>query len=174
MGSHQRRKYILLPLLKLSAIILIATVIGIIWLGIRSEQLLMIVGLTWIWIFLMHLMPLLIMGFRHSRLSKEAHFTIDTVNNICYYNEKDLSLSFNLTDVDTVIKVVSPPKYDKRIDILGFGHFFYWKIVLSDSRTLSLSCMLLDVDDFPGKKISSEKRLFPVPPPNHQFQSQNI
>lgn len=77
-----------------------------------------------------------------------------------------MSLSFRLDEIDKVIKVVSPPKYDKRIDILGFGYFFYWKIKLANGRTISISCMLLDVDDFLGKVVTLEKQLFPMPPSN--------
>lgn len=166
LSRSQRRKYLFLPLLKLLAVIALGTLIGVVWLDVRREQLLMVIGLAWAWVFLIHLLPLLIMGIRHSQLSRDSYFAIDTVNKTYQYKEKDLSLSFRLTEIANVIKVVPPPKYDKRIDILGFGYFFYWKIMFVDGRTLSISCMLLDVDDFFGKEVSQEKRLFPVPPSN--------
>jgi hypothetical protein len=165
-SSRQRKKYIFLPLVKQLTVIVIATIIGVVWFSVVKEQLLVVIGLTWAWIFLMHILPILIMAIRHSQLSRHSYFAIDTVNSTYHYHEKDLSVSFRLTEIDKVIKVVSPPKYDKRIDFLGFGYFFYWKIMLVDSRTLSISCMLLDVDDFPGKEITQEKRVFPVPPSN--------
>ena len=108
----------------------------------------------------------MIIGIRHSRLSNEAYFSIDTTHNKYLYREKKLELSFELSQIDKVFKVVSPPKHDKRIDLLGFGHFFYWKIVLLDGRTLLISCMLLDVENFYGKTQSQTKQMFPVPHPN--------
>ena len=91
---------------------------------------------------------------------------LDIRNAKYHYRGKEKPLSFGLAEIDKVIKVVSPPKYDKWIDILGFGYFYYWSIVLIDGRTLSISCILLDVDIFPEQMISQEKRLFPVPPSN--------
>lgn len=123
----------------------------------------MTIGVTVAWAFLMHFLPLLIMAARHSRRSEGSSFAIDTVNNSYRYEEKDLSLSFRLDEIDKVIKVVSPPSYD---NILGFGYFFYWKIKLANGGTLSISCMLLDVDDFSGKEVTLEKQLFPIPPSN--------
>ncbi len=52
---------------------------------------------------------------------------------------------------------------------MGFGYFFYWKIKLTNGKTLSISCMLLDVDDFFGKEATLEKRLFPIPPSNQDL-----
>lgn len=151
------------PLVKLSTVILIATIFGAIWFGVKKEQVLMVVGLTWGWVFFMHLLPLLIIGAQHRRLSKDMCFVIDTVNNTYQLKSKDRSLSFQLSEIDELVKVVSPPKYDKRLDVLGFGHFFYWKISLVDGQTLSISCLVLDVEDFPGRKANKEKRLFPIP-----------
>jgi hypothetical protein len=166
LSYNQRRKYIFLPLLKLLAAIVIVTIVGVLWFDIKTEQLQMIIGFTWSWVFLIHLLPLLIIGVRHNQLSKDSSFTIDTIGNTYHYKEKDISLSFRLNEIDKVIKIVSPPKYEKRMDILGFGYFFYWKIILEDGRTLSISCMLLDADDFLGKEATQEKRLFPIPPSN--------
>lgn len=169
--GSRRRKYILFPVMKLLIVIVIATILGVLWFDIRNEQLLMVVGLAWAWVFLIHLLPLLIMVIRHNQLSSGSCFVLDTRNTTYHYWWKDKSLSFRLAEVDKVIKVVSPPKYDRRIDILGFGYFYYWSIVLMDGRTLSISCMLLDVDVFPEKMMSQEKRLFPIPPSNRLFKS---
>jgi hypothetical protein len=170
LSNSQRRKYIFLPLMKLLAVIVIATIVGVRWFDIRTGPLQMVIGLTWSWVFLMHLLPLMILVVRHHQLSSGSSFAIDTSNNTYHYKGKDVSLSFRLNEIDKVIKVVSPPKYDKRMDILGFGYFFYWKIRLADSRTLAISCMLLDADDFSGKEATQEKRLFPIPPSNRDFR----
>ena len=130
----------------------------------------MVLGFTWAWVFLIHLLPLIIMGIRHSRLSTGSYFAVDTANHTYLYTERDLSLSFRSTEIEKVIKVVSPPTYDNRVDILGFGYFFYWKIMLVGGRTLSISCMLLDIDNFFGMEISREKRVFPVPPSNRSLK----
>lgn len=162
-GSRQFWKYILTPFLKLLTVILIATIFGAMWFGVREQQVLMVVGLTWAWFFFIHLLPLLIIGAQHMRLSKDMCFIIDTINNRYQFKSKDRSLSFQLSEIDELVKVVSPPKYDKRIDVLGFGHFFYWKISLADGQTLAISCLVLDVEDFSGRKANKEKRLFPIP-----------
>lgn len=169
LSNIQRRKYIFLPLIKLSAVIVIGTVVGVLWFDIRKEQLQMVVGVTWAWIFLMHLLPILIMGVRHSQLCRDSSFAIDTVNNTYHYEKNNVSLTFRLNEIDKLIKVVSPPKYDNRLDIMGFGYFFYWKIRLSNGKALSISCMLLDIDDFFGKEAILEKQLFPIPPPNQNL-----
>jgi hypothetical protein len=171
LGSKQRHKYIILPVMKLSGVIVVATIAGIAWLHIEREQVLLVIALTWAWVFFLHLLPLLILGIRHTHLSKDSYFAIDTVNDTYQYNEKGISLSFSLTDIDEVVKVVSPPKYDKRVDILGFGHFYYWQFKLVDGRVLSISCLVFDVEDFSRKGITQEKRLFPVPPSNLGLRS---
>lgn len=165
-GYIQYKKYIFLPLMKLSAVIIIATIVLLVWFDISRENMLVVVALTWSWIGLIHLMPLLIMGIRHSRSSKGAYLCINTANNQCQYKEKNIDFSFGLDEIDKVIKVVSPPKYDSRMDFLGFGYFFYWKFMFVDGRVLSISCMVLDVDDFLGDRGSKEKQLFPIPPSN--------
>lgn len=166
LGRRQFRKYIFLPLMKLVAVIVIFTVLSAVWLRVSREDMVMVISLTWSYVGLIHLVPLLVMGIRHSQLSKGAYFSVDATNNQYRYRERDIDLSFNLGEIDKVVKVVSPPKYDKRIDLLGFGYFFYWKVILLDGRTLSISCMLLDTHDFLGKKESLEKRMFPIPPSN--------
>jgi len=166
-GKSQLRKYIFFPLLKLLAVILVTTIISLILFRVSREHVLRVVALTWSWVGLIHLMPLLIMGIRHRKLSKRAYFSINTASNQCQYREKDMEFYFSLNEIDKVVKVVSPPKYDKRMDILGFGYFFYWKIIFLDGRTLFISCMLLDVDNFFEKKESQEKQLFPIPPSNN-------
>jgi len=169
LSNIQLKKYIFLPLIKLVAVIVIATVLAVVWFDIRIERLHFVVGFTWAWAFLMHLLPLLIMGCRHCQLSRDSSFAIDTINNFYYYHAKDKSLTFRLGEIDKVIKVVSPPKYDKRMDFMGFSYFFYWKIKLLSGKTLSISCMLLDIDEFLGKDAILEKRLFPIPPSNQDL-----
>jgi hypothetical protein len=162
--ARQQRKYMLIPIAKLSAIIIIVTTVCLIWLGVRSEQLLQVIVATWSWVFLIHFLPLLIIGVRHQRLSKGACFAIDTTNQTFSYKDKDTSFSFHSSEIASVTIVVSPPTYDNRIDILGFGYFFYWKISLIDGRILPMSCMLFDEHAFPGKELIREKRIFPIPP----------
>ena len=169
LGPRQYRKYLLFPSLKQVAIIAAGSFVGVIWFG-TGGHLLFVLGITWAWFFLLRLLPLLIIGIRHSQLSKGAYFSIDTDNNTCQYKEKGISLSFRLTEIDKVTIVVSPPKYDVRADFPGFGHFFYWKIILVDGRALSISCMLLDLEYFPGKEIGREKRVFPVPSSNQHLR----
>lgn len=173
LSGRQRWKYIFFPVIKLCTIIVVATIVGVAWLRIGQEQLLIVIGLAWCWVFLIHLLPLLIIANRHNHLSSGAYFVIDTVNKTYQYRDNYTSLYFPICEIEKVIKVVSPPKFDERIDILGFGYFYYWKIVLADGRTLSLSCMLLDVDDFSGKEVSLEKQLFPVPRSNHALTSES-
>ncbi|AYB33652.1 hypothetical protein D4L85_25075 [Chryseolinea soli] len=166
LSNRQRWKYIFLPLMKLLAVMVMITIVGALWFDVRTDHLLFVAGFTWLWAFVMHFLPLLIMAVRHSRRSAGSSFAIDTVNNTYHYEEKDRSLSFRSDEIDKVIVVVSPPKYDQRMDISGFGYFFYWKIKLANDRTLSISCMLFDVDSFTGKELTREKQLFPIPPSN--------
>ena len=169
-SDSQRRKYIFRPVIRILLVIAIATVVGVLWFDIRSQRLWTVIGFTWCWIFFVHFLPLLVMAFCHSWLSRGTSFAIDTVNNTYHYMENNISLSFRLNEIDKVIKVVSPPKFDKRIDILGFGYFFFWKVELTNGRTLSISCMLLDADHFLGKEATLEKRLFPIPPSNENLK----
>ena len=166
----QRRKYIFVPLLKLVAIVAVGSIISVTAFGIRKDEIQTVIGWTLVWIFFMHFLPLLIMAIRHNQLSKDASFAFDSSTNTYQYKGKDISLSFALAEIDKVVKVVSPPKYDERMDFLGFGYFYYWKIVLVDGRTLSMSCMLLDVDSFPGRDLSKEKKIFPIPPSNQSLR----
>jgi hypothetical protein len=166
LNSSLRLKYIFIPLMKLLIVIVIATIVGVIWFEVGRAHLLTLIGFTWAWVFLVHLLPLIIMGIRHVQLSTGSYFSVDTVNHTFLYKEKHISLYFRSTEIDKVIKVVSPPTYDDRVDILGFGYFFYWKIILVDGRTISISCMILDIDNFFGMEISREKQFFPVPPSN--------
>jgi hypothetical protein len=165
-----RRKYILFPLLKLFLTIVLATICGIIWFDIKSQNLLFVVGFGWAWVFLVHLLPLIIIAYRHHQSSQRAYFAVDTINHAYRFEQNDIVLSFRADEIDKVIKIVSPPRYDKRIDILGFGYFFYWQIVLLNGKTLSLSCMLLDDEVFQGKQIGQQKRIFPVPPSNRHLR----
>jgi hypothetical protein len=185
-GKIQRRKYILIPLLKLLAILIVGLTIGTIAFDIQIEAMPMAFGFTCAWFFFMHFLPLLVLANRHHQVSKDAYFVIDTTNNSYQYRDKDVLLSFQLTEVERVIKVVSPPKYDERIDPSGFGHFYYWKIVFANQQTLSISCMVLDASNFPGKhffpwkelifpgkELVKEKKMFPMPPSNRGLQYLN-
>lgn len=172
LSGRQRRKYVFFPFIKLFVTIIIFTIIGVVWFDFNTEEAPMVIGLAWLCIFLIHVLPMLIMAIRHTQFSNDSYFAIDTVNKTYQYKEMDRSLSFRVTEIDKVIKVVSPPKYDKRWDIMGFGYFFYWKIILVDGRILSISCMLLDAEDFSGKEVIQEKRMFPIPRSNEYIMAQ--
>ncbi len=162
--SHpQRKKYLWYPLGKLVAVIVVFTMLGINWFNVNSDDLFLVVGGTWLWAGLMHLLPLIVLAVRHQKISKGASFTIDAMNKEYRYKKENVDLSFNSNQIKEVIMVLSPPKYDDRMDFLGFGHFYYWKLVLADGTILPLSCMLLDSEEFTGHEVKKEKRLFPIP-----------
>lgn len=163
-GASKLWKYFYLPLAKLLAVILIFLVISLIWFDTSRDNMFMVVILTLSWIGLIHVMPFLVLAIRHSRISKDTYFLVDTINITYHYKNVNNDIFFDPNQIEEVIKVVSPPKYDNRIDVLGFGHFFYWKIILTDGTILIMSCILLDIEDFFGKKYKMEKRMFSMPP----------
>lgn len=161
--TNQYKKYVFKPLLKLISVVLIFTFLSVFIFDVAKEDLFFVIGLTWCWVFLIHLLPLLILVISHVILSKDALFVVDTTSRIYRYEEGSKQLLFNSEEIKQIIKVVSPPKYDGRLDILGFGYFYYWKVILADGTILSLSCMLLDTKEFFGHAIQHEKELFPLP-----------
>ncbi|MCE7991995.1 MAG: hypothetical protein HEP71_08445 [Roseivirga sp.] len=163
MSNSQRKKYLWYPLGKLITVISVFTMLGINWFNVNSDDLLLVVGGTWLWVGLIHLLPLIVLSVCHQKISTGASFTINALNKEYRYKKEGIDLSFNSSQIKEVIKIVSPPKYDDRMDLLGFGHFYYWKLILVDGTILSLSCMLLDSEEFAGHEIRKEKQMFPIP-----------
>lgn len=163
LSNSQRKKYFILPLAKLLTAIVVFTLIAMYWFNTDAKDLPFIVGITWSWVGLIHVLPLLILAIRHLKASKGVSFVIDTANWEYQYKECDFDLTFNTSQIKRVVKVMSPPKYDRRRDFLGFGYFYYWEVTLVDETLLSLSCMLLDSDKFLGFENERKKQMFPIP-----------
>ncbi|WP_339606214.1 hypothetical protein [uncultured Roseivirga sp.] len=163
LSDFKRKKYFILPLAKLLTTIVVFTLIAIYWFNTDAENLPFIVGITWSWVGLIHVLPLLILAACHLKASKGVSFVIDTTNWEYQYKECDFDLTFNTSQIKRVVKVMSPPKYDGRRDFLGFGYFYYWEVTLVDETLLSLSCMLLDSDEFFGYENERRKQMFPIP-----------
>jgi|GEM_PF-2033351 len=163
LSTNQYKKYVFKPLLKLISVIVILAFLSVYIFDVAKESLFFVIGATCCWVFLIHLLPLLILALNHIILSKDALFVVDTTNRTYRYEEGSKQLLFNSEEIKQIIIVVSPPSYDGRLDILGFGYFYYWKVILADGTILSLSCMLLDTEEFFGHAIQQEKELFPLP-----------
>ncbi|KYG74369.1 hypothetical protein EV198_1172 [Roseivirga ehrenbergii] len=163
LSDSQRKKYFILPLAKLLTAIVVFTLIAMYWFNTDAENLPFIVGITWSWVGLIHVLPLLILAAHHLKVSKGVSFVIDTTNWEYRYKKADFDLTFKASHIKRVVKVMSPPKYDGRRDFLGFGYFYYWEVTLVDETLLSLSCMLLDSDEFLGYENERKKQLFPIP-----------
>jgi len=161
--SKQLKKYLFFPLLRMIVIIVVFTIGSLVWFDVPKQQSVLVITVTLLVISVFHLIPLIILAIRHYQLSRHAFLSFNSTDNQCWYKEGDKEISFNLNEIEKVTKVVSPPVYDKRIDILGFGYFFYWKILLRDGTTLSISCMLVDTNSFFGKSERMEKKMFPIP-----------
>ncbi len=160
--NKQFKKYLLIPVLKLLAVVSVALVVGVIGFKVQPANVGFVVLLTLGWIFFIHFLPILVLGIIHYQHSKNQMFRKDLVSNTYYYQDHIRTLSFQRNEIDQVIKVVSPPAYDNRLDLIGFGYFYAWKIILLDGTVLSLSCMVLDRDDFFDVPYTRKKRLFPV------------
>lgn len=162
-NSQSRSKYILYPFLKLMTAFTFGAIIGVILFKVGTSQILVIVLLALLWCSLIHLLPFFIIAIRHLKFNRNAVFYVEKQNEKFRYKDDKLDLPFEIDQIEKVICAVSPPKNDRRLDLLGFGHFFYWRIVLKSGLTLQLSCMLMDDDVFFGKPIEYKKELFPMP-----------
>ncbi|MDN5213344.1 hypothetical protein QQ020_14840 [Fulvivirgaceae bacterium BMA12] len=165
LGAVQLRQFLVLPLTKLIGVVVVFTFLATYWFGVRAQDMIVVVAITWVWVGLIHILPLLILAAYHYRRSKNSFFNLDSISGEYTFNNGIIELKFKLEEIERVVKVVSPPKYDKRMDFLGVGYFYYWKIILNDCKILPISCMLVNEDTiFDGRKIEFEKRMFPIPP----------
>lgn len=164
--SHQKARFLLWPVARLVTVFVVGSICSVIWFDIESKTFLSVLGFTWIWFFCMHLLPIAVMGIRHSAWSKNAMLSLDTDTNEWRYDYLNHTICFYTDQIEKVIKVVSPPTYDNRSDLLGFGYFYYWKVLLKNGNLFSISCLVVDVDIFPPPLVSLEKRMFPMPSHN--------
>lgn len=157
------KKFIFWPLFKLISAFILAIVASLVLLDVGQGKIVFVLGLTCIWIFLVHLLPFFLLTWRHLAISKGVRFDVyNSSTNFRYRNGHD-NVEFNLAEVDRIVCVLSPPKNDNRMDLAGFGHFFYWKIFLKNGLVLRLSCLVVDEEVFYQKEIQREKRIFPFP-----------
>lgn len=163
MGYEQLKEYIYMPLIKFFASILLGLIAAFLFLQLTIDKDFLLVTLTLALVFLKRLLPLLIIAIQHKRISSGVSFSVNKDLGTFQYSREAERLWFDVDQIKKVIKVVSPSKYDKRIDLLGFGHFFYWKIILKDDKTINISCLVLDIENFFGMYLEQEKKFFVFP-----------
>lgn len=163
MGRSQLQKYFYMPLLKVVSAIVLGVMVSLIWFDLPKNNLLEIVFFTLIFVGFIHFFPFLLIALKHIKNSKGKRFVIDSLHGE-YHNSSGKKISFELDQIDKVIKVVSPPKFDGRLDFLGFGNFFYWEVILKNRMSFILSCMIVDRDDFFGRDVELRKKTFVLPP----------
>lgn len=165
LGTRQLRRFLYLPLTKLIGGMIVFTSLSIFWFNVKTENLALVIGLTWAWVSLVHIFPLLVLAFNHYNKCKNVILIFDQNLQTFLYRNNKIELEFNFVDIARVEKVVSPPKYHDRVDLLGFGYFFYWMIHLKSGAIIPLSCMLINEDKiFDRNGIELVKRIFPIIP----------
>ena len=173
MGKGQLRKYFYMPLIKLFATILLSLIVGVVLFPITKDNVFEVATIALAVVFLKRLLPFLVIAIRHIRISNGVSFSIDKSSGKYRYCQGSTTLLFDSNQIKKVVKVVSPPKFDNRFDLLGFGDFFYWKITLTDNKMIAISCLVLDIENFFGMYLEQEKKIF-VFPPLIQFPDPNI
>jgi hypothetical protein len=161
--NDQVRKYLIWPLIKLIGVIVLFTALSTYWFEVDKQNVFFVIIVTGLWVGLIHLLPLLVLAIKHIKLSKNSCLLVNNVTGDFEFQENEFKSTFKCSNIKNVIKVVSPPKYDDRMDFVGWGYFFYWKVILVDGTIILLSCMLLDSEEFFGRKYEREKQMFPVP-----------
>ena len=157
-------EFLLFPILKLIVVMLIFTYLSISWFNIESNSISKVVFVTWCWLFLSHILPILIMSIYHYSKSKGVIFKYDSSKSQYQFNKGDIMHKFTVNDISRIVKTVSPPRYDKRADFLGFGYFFYFEVYLLDGTILPISCFILnDEKVFRKGEIELKKKMFPIP-----------
>ncbi len=169
-GSEQRWKYFSKPLTKLVVVLVAATICAALFFEVANEDFTAVVVGTLLSVGLAYVLPLLIIARIHIKRSRDAYFAIDKSKDRYEFRDGSNQIAFGSDQIDKVVKVVSPPTYDNRFDRIGFGYFYYWKVVLKDGSILYLSCMLLDTHEFYGRHHTLEKQGFPVPKPTMLVQ----
>uniref|UniRef100_UPI0040473F82 hypothetical protein n=1 Tax=Roseivirga sp. TaxID=1964215 RepID=UPI0040473F82 len=161
--NDQVRKYLIWPLIKLIGVIVLITALSIYWFEVDKQNVFFVIMTTWLWVGLVHILPLLVLAIKHIKMSKNSCLWVNNATGDFEYQENEFKSKFNWSTIENVIKIVSPPKYDDRMDFIGWGYFFCWKVILVDGTIIFLSCMLLDSEEFFGQKYEREKQMFPVP-----------
>ncbi|TXH29691.1 MAG: hypothetical protein E6Q96_03110 [Cyclobacteriaceae bacterium] len=166
MGRGQLKEYFYMPLIKLFAAILLGLIAAAVLFPITNDNAFEIATIALTVVFLKRLLPFLVIAIRHMRISNGVSFSIDKSSGKYQYCQGSTALLFEASQIKKVVKVVSPPKFDNRIDLLGFGDYFYWKITLTDDKMIAISCLVLDIENFFGMFLEQEKKIFVFPPLN--------
>lgn len=108
--------------------------------------------------------PTILLFYNHLNRSRGKRIAIGN-DSVKYYNGTNW-ISFTFDEISKLELKLSPPSYDKRVDFLFFGKYFYSSFHLIDGRVLNISCLMLDevVDLFPTGLIKRKKKTFPLLP----------
>ncbi len=157
-------QFLIFPVLKLTSIIIIFTYLSINWFKVESENIVKVVLITWCGVFIIHILPILIMSTYHYLKSKGVIFRYDSTANEYHFSKGGIKHKFTFNDILKVVKTVSPPKYDRRADFGGFGHFFYYGVYLLDGTVLPISCFIInDEKAFKKDVVELKMKMFPIP-----------
>lgn len=163
MDNIHVKRYVIWPLTKLLLAFAFMTILGVFLFSVAADNIFFVVSVTWIWIIATRLLPFFVLAHRHIGISKGVQFYADSDNQKFRYRVDQNEVLFGVDDISQVVCVLSPPKFEKRRDILGIGHFFFWKIVLKSGSVIRLSCLVVDEEIFFHNAIVREKKIFPFP-----------
>lgn len=114
--------------------------------------------LSW---FVFFALPVFLLYFNHKKHSK--HVVLKQKDGFFTFSDFEESINFNIKEIEKIELYLTPPAYDKRIDILYFGKYHYTSIYLINGKALNISCLVFDktVKIFPKELINKKKKNFP-------------
>jgi hypothetical protein len=88
---------------------------------------------------------------------------INRSENRIYVNEKGRSLSFDMIEIDRILKVCSYPLSENRVQWMPTDPFFYIKIVRKDGQEIIITSLMTDSDfKIYGYEIEIQKRFVSI------------
>ncbi|MEN1784035.1 MAG: hypothetical protein AAGF77_02755, partial [Bacteroidota bacterium] len=105
--------------------------------------------------------PAIMLFLNHIKYNKGKRLNVRNGNFI--YNNLSETIEFTLKDIKKVEVYLTPPSYDKRVDFLYLGSFFYTSIYTLKGDRIELSSLIFNAYDefFPEDLIERKKKLFP-------------
>jgi hypothetical protein len=109
------------------------------------------------------LLPVLILYIWYLSLSFGKRITVDRFENKIYVEANGMSESFELSEIEKIIKVCSFPIAENRIRWMPTDSFFYFKILFKDGQNIIITSLMADKDfSIYGFEIAVKKKLIAI------------
>lgn len=121
-------------------------------------KVLLMILLGW---FVLFALPTFLLYFNHKKRSKDV--ILNQNKGLFTYVDSSKVSEFKLAEIEKIELYLSPPSYDKRLDIMYFGIYNYTVFYIKNGDVIDISCLVFDQTEevFSEKLIGRKKKSFP-------------